>query len=67
MRVGVCLPPNADFQLKTFHPSTFKTIDKWTLVDKIHDLDSDTDGGKYFYDKDTGYVTDVFLFKAIFV
>ncbi|XP_063397144.1 cell migration-inducing and hyaluronan-binding protein-like [Mytilus trossulus] len=60
VRVGVCLPPNAEFQLKIFHPSTFRTIDKWTLVDNIHDLDSDTDGGKYFYDKNTGYFATVF-------
>ena len=53
VRLGVCLPPNAEFELKRFNPHVFG-ISNWTRVSTLADLDKDTTGKKYFYHADSG-------------
>ncbi|OWF43992.1 Transmembrane protein 2 [Mizuhopecten yessoensis] len=54
IRVGVCLPLNATIDLKTWYPKRFVGLDQWTEVDSVHDIDDDTDGGKYFRNRTSG-------------
>jgi hypothetical protein len=59
-RLGMCIPTNAVFDLKSQHPNKHSSIASWTLVSSPQALDTaaenDEDGGKYFYDPTTGYV-----------
>jgi hypothetical protein len=50
----LCIPPNAEFDLKTFQPRGFNGIKNWKRVDSLSALDSDTSGGKYFYHNESG-------------
>ena len=57
VRLGICLPPNADdFDLKMNQPTWLKDKTKWTKVDTLAELDSDTLGDKYFYHSESGQV-----------
>ena len=60
VRLGMCIPPNAEFDLKSKHPEQHTDIESWTLVSSPQALDTaaenDEDGGKYFYNQTTGYV-----------
>ena len=59
----MCLPPNAEFELKVTHPLELNSLSKWTKVNAISDLDSDTVGGKYFYDATTGFVLNTIFYS----
>ncbi|KAJ8300466.1 hypothetical protein KUTeg_021985 [Tegillarca granosa] len=54
VRIGVCLPKNAVFDLYSWSPLWQPTLDKWRRVDSIDQLDSDLKGGAYFWDKNAG-------------
>ena len=62
----MCLPPNAEFELKVTHPLELSSLSKWTKVNAISDLDSDTVGGKYFYDVTTGFVLNTLFYSCSF-
>jgi hypothetical protein len=34
----MCLPPNAEFELKVTHPLELNSLSKWTKVNAISDL-----------------------------
>ncbi|OWF51488.1 transmembrane protein 2-like [Mizuhopecten yessoensis] len=54
VRVGLCLPLDATFSLKSYYPKRALTLDSWTEVNSVHEIDQDTEGGKYYHNKATG-------------
>ncbi|XP_033757909.1 cell surface hyaluronidase-like [Pecten maximus] len=56
VRIGVCIPRNAKFQLKINKPKKATKLKKWTSVSTLQDVDDDTTGAKYFLDTSVGIV-----------
>lgn len=51
MRIGVCLPPDAEFEVNGVYPTTYM-FKKWTNVTSVDEVDSPAE---YFFDSETGY------------
>ncbi|XP_069120731.1 cell surface hyaluronidase-like [Argopecten irradians] len=54
VRVGLCLPLDATFSLKSYYPKRVLTLGDWTAVNSIQEIDQDMEGGKYYHNKATG-------------
>ncbi|KAK7491692.1 hypothetical protein BaRGS_00017145 [Batillaria attramentaria] len=54
VRVGVCIPRNADFNLYTYAPVYKPNRDQWISLNSVAQLDADTSGYAYFWDQHTG-------------
>ncbi|XP_076070514.1 cell surface hyaluronidase CEMIP2-like isoform X1 [Mytilus galloprovincialis] len=54
VRVGMCMPSDATFNLFTRTPLRRLKLVDWTEVQSIEELDSDTLGDRYFWDKSIG-------------
>ena len=56
LRVGVCTPRGAELNIQSFHPYRLTSIDKFTRVNTLAELDADDalDGQKYYHDETTG-------------
>ena len=54
VRVGLCVPRDGDINLYTYSPVWAPNIDRWSEVDTLEEIDQDTVGGKYFYDRTNG-------------
>ncbi|KAK7094558.1 cell surface hyaluronidase-like [Littorina saxatilis] len=54
VRIGVCIPRNADFELLTYAPHWKPERKLWISLNSVHELDADTTGYAYFWDKHTG-------------
>ncbi|XP_063436803.1 uncharacterized protein LOC134718239 [Mytilus trossulus] len=50
VRVGMCMPPDATFNLYSWSPLWRPKTSDWTEVSSITDLDADTVGDRYFWD-----------------
>ncbi|CAG2204188.1 unnamed protein product [Mytilus edulis] len=58
IRVGMCIPSDATFNLFTKTPLRRLKLVDWTEVQSIEELDSDTLGDRYFWDKSIGIPVD---------
>ena len=56
VRVGICLSPDARFEMRSWSPVGRNTLSEWASVRSIQELDADTVGGKYFWDAPVGYI-----------
>ena len=54
VRLGMCVPRDADINLYTYSPVWAPNIGLWQEVSTIDEIDQDTVGGKYFYDRTNG-------------
>ncbi|XP_076080368.1 cell surface hyaluronidase-like [Mytilus galloprovincialis] len=54
VRVGMCMPSDATFNLFTRTPLRPLKLVDWTEVQSIEEFDSDTLGDRYFWDKSIG-------------
>lgn len=57
LRIGICLPRDADFVMTSPHPFKLNNAGDFTRVDSLSELDAespDLDGKKFYYDEVTG-------------
>ncbi|CAC5418259.1 TEME2 [Mytilus coruscus] len=54
VRIGVCLPVNADFELFTWSPQWRPTRGMWKKKSSIQELDADQIGDAYYWDTSNG-------------
>lgn len=56
LRIGVCTPVGAEFEIKTNFPYKLTSKSKFTQVDTLEELDTDDDldGKKFYHDNTTG-------------
>ena len=59
VRFGICIPPDAKFDLYTWTPHWLPGLEHWTAVKSIEELENNTqDGKKYHFNNSTGYVAE---------
>ncbi|XP_060073811.1 cell migration-inducing and hyaluronan-binding protein-like [Ylistrum balloti] len=56
VRIGVCIPRNANLELKINKPKKANKIKKWQSVSTLQEVDDDTVGAKYYLDTTVGIV-----------
>jgi hypothetical protein len=56
VRLGICLPQDATFELIMYLPTYRASKSAWTEVDSIAELDSADLGDRYFWDASAGYI-----------
>ncbi|XP_053373997.1 cell migration-inducing and hyaluronan-binding protein-like [Mercenaria mercenaria] len=57
LRIGICTPLGAAFELQTFYPNFFWTVSQFTRVNSLAELDKPDpilDGKKFYLDETTG-------------
>ena len=54
VRVGVCVPRDADLWLKGSYPTWKNGIDRWTELASLAELDSTQDMQSYYWDRNVG-------------
>ncbi|XP_033732710.1 protein DDB_G0287365-like [Pecten maximus] len=54
IRIGFCLPRDANFNIMSWYPKIAWGTAAWTKVNSIQDIDDDTVGAKYYFNSNTG-------------
>ncbi|XP_069121969.1 cell surface hyaluronidase-like [Argopecten irradians] len=54
LQIGVCLPRDATFDLKSWSPVWRADLSHWIPVNSYSDLSKETDGGQYYWDQNVG-------------
>ncbi|XP_076454826.1 cell surface hyaluronidase-like [Babylonia areolata] len=61
VRLGMCVPRDAELELFSYSPEFRPRKDRWTQVSSIQALDRDHEGDRYFWDRENGII----FFKVI--
>ncbi|KAK3104720.1 hypothetical protein FSP39_008594 [Pinctada imbricata] len=64
VRLAICLPKNADFDLWSYSPRWRPNKGRWTQVNDLASVDADPTGAKYMYDKNSGLLFVKFIGKG---
>ena len=66
VRVGVCVPRDATLQLRGSYPVSKHSIEKWTQLASLAELDGTQDMQSYYWDKTIGLAYPTFLSACLF-